>query len=92
MANHSVVTLNNGTATRITPNGIHSGLDISIQNVNASGYVYVGGEEVTTSNYGYRLAPNAAIAFELDGNDALYLVGSTNGLNAAVMTTVLVED
>lgn len=92
MANQSVVTLSNTTATRITPNGIHSGLDISIQNVNDTGYVYVGNESVTTSSYGFRILPNAAISFELDGSEALYLIASTNGLNAAVITTLLVSD
>lgn len=91
MANHAIVTLSSATATRITPNGVHSGLDITIQNINASGYVYVGGEGVTTSNYGFRILPNAAISFELDGTEALYLIGSTNGLSASVMTTLLVS-
>lgn len=35
MASHSIVTLNNTEATRLTPNGIHSGLDLTIQNYNS---------------------------------------------------------
>jgi len=92
MSSHAVYSLSSTSATKITPNGIHSGLDISIQNVNNEGYVYVGAEGVTTSSYGHRLSPNSAISFELDGHDSLYLISSTNGLNAAVMTTILADE
>lgn len=85
MTTHSVITLSDTTATRISPSGTHSGLDITIQNINESGYVYVGGEGVTTSNYGYRISANSAISFELPGRDALYLVGSTNSIQAAII-------
>lgn len=88
---HSFVTLSNVSATKLTPNGVHSGINVSVQNVNESGYVYLGGETVTTSNYGFRIAPSSAISFELDGLDALYAVSETNGLNAAVITLALAE-
>lgn len=89
MTIHSLITLSSSTATRLTPNGLHSGMDITIQNVDESAYVYVGGEDVTTSNYGYRLMPNAAISFELPGRDALYAVSDTNGSQIAVLKTNL---
>lgn len=73
------MTLSNATATRITPSGTTSGIDFTIQNVDATAYVYIGGEEVTTANYGYRIAPNNAIAFELNGRDPLYAISDTNG-------------
>ena len=34
MATHSIVTLSSSSAKRITPDGVHSGMDISIQNIN----------------------------------------------------------
>lgn len=86
MTTHSVITLSDTTPTRISPNGTHSGLDITVQNISTSGYVYVGGEGVTTSSYGYRISANSAISFELPGRDALYLIGSTNSIEAAVLT------
>ena len=86
MTTHAIVTLSDITATQISPYGTHSGVDITIQNINESGYVYVGGEGVTTSNYGYRIAPSSAISFELSGRDSLFLVASTNDLEAAVIT------
>lgn len=82
---HSLVTLSNTTATRLTPNGKHSGMDITLQNVNDSGYIYIGGEGVTSSNYGFRIMPNHSFSIELNGNDAIYATASTNGLSLAVL-------
>ena len=86
MTAHIIVTLSATTSTQVSPNGTHSGLDITIQNINESGFVYVGGAGVTTSSYGYRIAPSSAISFELPGNDALFLTASANDLEAAVIT------
>ena len=89
MTTHSLTSLSNSTATRLTPNGVHSGMDITIQNIHASAYVYIGGEGVTTSSYGYRLNPGSAISFELPGKDALYAITNTNGSQVAVIKTGL---
>ena len=67
MTLHAHTTLSNTTATRLSPNGLHSGMDITIQNIHESAYVYVGGEGVTASDYGYRIAPGAAFSIELPG-------------------------
>jgi hypothetical protein len=80
MTKHNVITLDNATAQRITPPGIHSGMDITLQNVSSSGYIYIGGEGVSTTNYGYRLVPNSAISFELPPKDALFAIASAPGL------------
>ena len=89
MATHSLKTLSNTTSLRLTPNGVHSGMDITLQNVNDSGYVYVGGSDVSTTNYGFRIMPNHSISFELPGNDALYAIASVNQLKLAVIETGL---
>jgi hypothetical protein len=89
MTQHSVITLSTSVPTRITPNGIHSGLDITIQNINAAGYIYVGGEDLTSSSFGYRIAPDHAISFELPGEDALYLLSSENSMSASILKTNL---
>lgn len=73
-------------AKKITPPGTHSGMDITIQNVNESGNIYVGGEGVSTTNYGYRLVPGAAISFELPGRNSLYLIADTGNSQAAVLS------
>jgi hypothetical protein len=89
MTTHSLTTLSSSAATMLTPNGVHSGMDVTIQNVHASAYVYVGGEGVTSSSYGYRLSPGSAISFELPGKDALYAITDTNSSQVAVIKTNL---
>ena len=73
------------SAVAISESQNASGTDITIQNVNASGYIYVGGIGVTSTNYGYRVAPSHAISFELDKQDELYIIGSASNLKAAVI-------
>ena len=85
MASHEIVALSNSSGTRLTPPGTHSGMDITLQNVNLFGYIYVGAEGVTSTNYGYRLMPNHAISFELAGPDALYAIASDADMDLAVL-------
>lgn len=89
MTSHALTTLSSTSATALTPIGIHSGFDITIQNVDAAAYVYIGGESVTTANYGYRIAPGSAISFELPGRDSLYAISDTNESQVAILKTNL---
>ena len=89
MTQHSLTTLSNASATLLTPNGIHSGLDVTIQNTHATAIVYLGAVGVTSSNYGYRLSPGAAWSIELSGRDSLYAISNTNESTVAVLTTNL---
>ena len=89
MTAHSLTTLSNSSATRLTPNGHHSGMDITLQNVNTEAYVFVGGEGVTTTNYGFRISPNNGWSIELPGKDALYAISDVNGASVAVLQTGL---
>ena len=89
MTSHSLTPLGSSAATRLTPPGVHSGIDITIQNIHASAYVYIGGEGVTSSFYGYRLNPGLAISFELPGKDALYAITDTNDSQIAIIKTNL---
>lgn len=89
MTIHALTTLSNSTATRLTPVGLHSGMDITIQNTDASAVVYIGGQGVTSLNYGFRLNPGMAISFELPGRDALFAISNTNNSKIAVLKTNL---
>lgn len=89
MTQHALTTLSNTTANRLTPLGMHSGMDITIQNTDGSAYVYLGAEGVTASDYGYRLAPGAAWSVELPGTDPLYAITDTNNSKIAVLWTGL---
>ena len=92
MTQYRLHTLDGETAVRITPNGLHSGIDITVQNPNASGYIYVGGEGVTAESYGYRLLPNHAISFELPSSDALYLMSSDPNMKASVIQIGVINE
>lgn len=83
MTEHSIITVGDSSPVRLTPNGVHSGMDITLQNVNPSGYLYIGGEGVTAESYGYRLLPNHAISFELPPKNALYAIASAPNLKIA---------
>ena len=89
MTTHALTTLSSTSATRLTPNGIHSGMDITIQNTDESAYVYIGGEGVTSSDYGYRISPSAAWSVELPGQDELYAISSVNNSKIAILKTGL---
>lgn len=88
---HDLYTVGNTQAVIVSPGKVHGGMDITIQNVNATGYVYVGAENVSTTNYGYRILPNHAISIELSGSAQLYVIASTSGMNVAVLRTNLEE-
>jgi hypothetical protein len=64
-------------------------MDITIQNVDNEAYVYLGGEGVSDSDYGYRVSPGHAISWELPGKDALYAITDTNGSKIAIIKTNL---
>ena len=89
MTTHATISLSSETATRLTPNGLHSGMDITIQNISNSAYVYIGGENVNPEDFGYRLSPNSAISFELPGRDALYAITDTDQSYIAILKTRL---
>jgi hypothetical protein len=76
-------------AKRITPNGTHSGMDITLQNVSETETIYVGGEGVSTTNYGFRLSPGQAFSIELPGLDALYTIASASDTPLAILQTGL---
>jgi hypothetical protein len=89
MTAHRIQVLGNTEAVRLTPNGDHSGMDITLQNINPSGYIYIGGEGVTTLSYGFRIMPSHSISFELPGYDALYAIASSADMNLAILETGL---
>lgn len=82
---HNIYTLSNVTATRVGPQTLHSGADITIQNLAESGYVYLGGEGVSSESFGYRLDPETAWSVELNGYDTIYAIAQNNGAQVAVL-------
>ena len=89
MTTHALFTLSDTEATRLTPNGRHSGMDITIQNVDETAIVYLGGEDVSTENYGFRLRPAEAFSIELPGTDALYAISTVADSQIATLRFTL---
>ena len=90
MAEHIIITLDDTTPVRLTPNGAHSGMDITIQNVSSSYIVYLGAnDQVSSESYGFKLTPNSAWSIELNGKDALYAIASDPDTKIAVFKASL---
>jgi hypothetical protein len=89
MSRHSLVILSDTVATRLSPPGTHSGIDFTVQNINSAGYIYIGGENVSVENYGYRILPNHAISLELSGSEFIYAIASASNMKAATLNTKL---
>ena len=56
-----------------------------VENVNDSGYIYLGHENVSTSDYGFKLYPSQAFTIELRPYDRVWAISSIQGMTAAVM-------
>lgn len=90
MAQHSLITLSNSSATRLTPNGVHSGMDITLQNLSDGSFIYLGSNEFTSSSdFGFRLSPGNAISFELSGKDSIFAISQDNAVQVAIFKTGL---
>ena len=89
---HELLTLSDETATELTPEGrVHSGLDLTIQNVHETATVYIGSETVTALDYGFKLEPGVGFSVELNPRDQLFAISDTDGSTAALLR-VLLED
>ena len=86
---HNLLTLSDSTATELTPGARHSGLDLTVQNVDDTAIVYIGGEGVTASDYGFKLVAGAGFSIELNPNDRIYAISDTNGSEAALLRALL---
>jgi hypothetical protein len=64
-------------------------MDITIQNIDDAAFVYIGGDDITSEDFGFRLNPGAAISFELPGKDALYAITDTDESKVAILKTSL---
>jgi hypothetical protein len=89
MARHSLITLTSSQPTRVSTRSPHSGEDITIQNVDAEAVVYLGGEGVSSTNYGFILNPGAAWSVELPPKNEIYAISGTNETKVAVLKVSL---
>ena len=89
MARHSLITLSNSEPTVVSTAGVHSGEDITIQNVDSEAVVYLGGSNVSSTNYGFVLNPGAAWSVELPARDNIFAISGTDGSKVAVLKVSL---
>jgi hypothetical protein len=84
---HAKVTINATTPTRLTPEGREGGIGLSIQVQNIGSVdVYVGSEGLTSSSYGCKVAPGAAVSLEsLTTVDEVYALSSSGNTDVAVL-------
>lgn len=82
---HGLVSLSDSVATLVTTPGTHSGADVTIQNVDDTAIVYLGGEGVTAASYGFKLTPGAAWSVELAGRDHIYAISDVDASVVAVL-------
>ena len=79
-------TLSTSTPTELTiADTVQSTNTLVVQNNNDAGYIYLGTNSVSSSNYGYKLFPGQGFTIELSAYSRLYAVCSTNTMTAAVM-------
>lgn len=89
MTQHWLHELNDTTPLRLTPAGVHSGMDLTIQNVSNVAYVFLGGEGLSQNSFGFRIAPNEAFSVELPGKNHLYAISTDPSSWIAVLQTGL---
>jgi hypothetical protein len=89
MARHSFITLSDSNPTVVSTAGVHSGEDITIQNVDPEAVVYLGDSSVSSTNYGFMLNPGAAWSVELPPKDNIYAISGTNGSKVAILKVSL---
>jgi|SanBayMetagenome_1026888.scaffolds.fasta_scaffold55631_2 hypothetical protein len=78
--------LSTTVAAQLSVEDIAQGMNtLVVQNINDSGFVYLGNENVSTSDYGFKLFPGQALSIELRPYDRLYAVSSASSMEAAVM-------
>jgi hypothetical protein len=59
--------------------------DITLQNTNSVGYIYIGSSSVSKENYGYRIAPGTDISFNLAAGDEIFAIAEYQGMELIVM-------
>lgn len=63
------------------------GVTVSVQNLNAANYVYIGNSGTSSVSYGFRLSPGQAFSIDLDPSDQLF--AATNDTSSQIAVTRL---
>jgi len=86
MIRHALKTLSTTTPVELTIDDNINGVNtLIIQNISETAFVYIGGSNVSSSDYGFKLYPKQAFTVELRPFDRIYAVGSQS-FNIACMS------
>lgn len=84
---HARIAVSGSTPTLLTTEGAEpvNSVTVQVQNLG-EGFMYVGGQGVTTSSYGVAIAPGAAVTLnQLSPRDELYALAQNSGEFVAVL-------
>ena len=85
MIRHNLVTMSTTTPTELSiEDKINGACTLVVENVDATAYVYLGNEGVTSSNYGFLLYPQQAFTIELRPSDKIYAIGNSASIVACM--------
>lgn len=87
---HALITLSVSTPAILTITSAQeadysNSLTISIQNLHATHFVYLGDPSVSTTSYGFRIDPGQTWTADLMPNEDLYAVTDTGTTQVAVI-------
>lgn len=86
MIRHSIKTLSTTIPVEVTiEDNVNGVCTLVVQNLDSSANVYLGNENVSSSNYGFLLFPRQAFTIELRPYDRFYAIGSS-ATNIACMS------
>lgn len=84
------LTLSNASATAISLENaelIEHDIELYVQNLSDTAYIYIGDSSVTSSSFGMRLGPNDSMTFDYRGYDnrpTFYGIASANSTPISV--------
>lgn len=90
IVHYNVITLSNASATAISLEGselVEHDIELYVQNLSDTAYVYIGDSAVTSSVFGMRLGPNDSMTFDYRGYDSrptFYGISSVNNSTVSV--------
>jgi len=80
---HKIVSLNGTAQNLVVREETDARNTLSIQNVASTGFAYLGGYGVSSSDYGYKLYPGQSFIIEMAPSDDIWAVGDS-GVSVAI--------
>lgn len=86
MIKNQLKAVSNSSATSLDiAESIRSSYTLVVQNINSSGYIYLGNSSITSSLYGFKLYPGQSFTIELPARSTMYAIASASNMSVAVM-------